>query len=48
MIYGVQIDTVVSIIIIISGAVMALPAFMGLAMIVIDVVQWYKERRKHK
>lgn len=48
MIYGVPIDTVVSIIIIISGAVMALPAFMGLAMIVIDVVTWLRERRKHQ
>lgn len=48
MIYGVPIDTVVSGIIIVSGAVMALPAFMGLAMIVIDIVQWLIERRKHK
>ena len=48
MIYGVPIDTVVSGIIIVCGTVMALPALMGLAMIVIDVVLWYKERRKHK
>ena len=48
MIYGVPIDTVVSGIIIVSGAVMALPACMGLVMIVMDVVTWIRERRKHK
>ena len=48
MIYGIPIDTVVSAIIIVSGAVMALPAFMGLTMIVMDIVTWIIERRKHK
>ena len=48
MIYGVPIDTVVSGIIIVCGTVMALPALMGLAMIVMDVVTWLRERRKHK
>ena len=48
MIYGVPIDTVVSGIIIVSGAVMALPACMGLVMIVMDVVLWIKGRRRKK
>ena len=48
MIYGVSIDTVVSGIIIVSGAVMALPVFTGWVIMGIDIVTWIRERRKHK
>lgn len=48
MMYGYPIDQVVAVIIAVTGAVMALPVTMGIAMIIIDVVLWIKERRKKR
>lgn len=48
MIHGFPVDQVVAVIIAITAAVMALPVTIGLAMIIIDIVLWFKERREKR
>lgn len=46
MIYGIPIDTVVSVVVWTVFAVLFIPALMGIIVIVIDIKDWLKRRRK--
>lgn len=45
MIYGIPVDTLVSVVVWTVAAVMLIPAVMGIIVIVYDIIEWRKQRK---